>query len=229
MEPLEALHFQLRLEGFEIIHGNRLRQVEVVPDEEMPLSLLAQQADGQVVVYFDESLDQDLYLELMKQVQQIHFPSIEVLIKVIAAQNIPFQVGHYKTNLFPARFGEVMSVDVECRSKNDPQVHEFGFGDFAERVYVIERDGKVVSACVSTREDQRCGEAWVCTDPQYRHRGLAGQVVSAWAKDMLASGKVPFYSHRIDNAASAGLARHLGLLPAFEELVISYLDTSIRS
>ena len=112
---------------------------------------------------------------------------------------------------------------------DDLQVQEFGFGDFTGHAYVIEREGKVVSACVSTRENARCGEAWVCTDPQYRHQGLARRVVGAWARDMLSAGKAPFYSHKIENIASAGLTKHLGLVPAFEEIVISYGDISIPS
>jgi hypothetical protein len=224
MNPLEALSLQLRLEGFEIADGNRLRQVEVVPGEEMPLMILAQLVDGQLAVYFDGSLQRNLYLELMKQMQHIQFPEIDPLAEVLNMHNVPFQVGHYKTNLFPVTFMDFIFDNVECRSKNDPQVQKFGFGDFAEHVYVIEREGKVVSACASTREDKRCGEAWVCTDPQYRHHGLARQVVSAWARDMLAARKVPFYSHKISNAASAGLTKRLELLSVFEEIVISYAN-----
>jgi hypothetical protein len=224
MKPLEALQLQLRLEGFEIVNGNRLRQVEAVPGEEMPVLILAQLSDGQLAVYFDESLTPNLYLELMERAQHIQFPTIDPLLEIFAGQNIPVQVGHYKTNLFPATFLEFMLEDVECRSKNDPQVQKFGFGDFAEQVYAIEREGKVVSACVSTREDNRCGEAWVCTDPQYRHQGLARKVVSVWARDMLSAGKVPFYSYKIANTASAGLAKRLELLPAFEEITISFAN-----
>lgn len=229
MNPLEALQFQLRLEGFEIVNGNRLRQVETVPCEEIPLMVLAQLADGRVAAYFDESLPLNLYLELMESARHIPFPTIGPLLETLAKQHISFQVGHYKTHLFPAAFLDFVSNQVECRSKDDPQVCHFGFGDFAEYVYVIERDGKIASACVSTREDKKCGEAWVCTDPQYRHQGLAQHVVGAWARNMLAAGKVPFYSHKIENIASAALAKRLGLLPAFEEIVISYADDSSPS
>ena len=159
MNPLEALQLQLRLEGFEIIHSNRLRQVDVVPDEAMPLALLARLSDGQVTVYFDESLTPNLYLELMERAQHIKFPTIHPLLEIFAEQDIPVHVGHYKTNVFPATFLEFVSEDVECRSKNDPQIQKFGFGDFAGQVYAIEREGRVVSACVSTHEDKWPGPA----------------------------------------------------------------------
>jgi predicted GNAT family acetyltransferase len=100
---------------------------------------------------------------------------------------------------------------VSCLSKQESLVQEFGFGNFAENVFVIERDGKVVSACVSTRENEQCGEAWVYTDPKYRKHGFAHQVVRAWARQILKAGKVPFYSHKIENTASAHLAKRLEL------------------
>ncbi len=224
MKPLEALQLQLRLEGFEIINGNRLTQVEAVPGEEIPLMVLAQLANGQVAAYFNESLEPNLSIELMEQTRQTQFPTTASLLEILDARKIPIQVGHYKTNLFPAAFLDFVSSLVECRSKDDIQVCHFGFGDFTERVYAIEQDDRIVSACVSTHENKSCGEAWVCTDPQFRHRGLARQVVSAWARDMLGVGKVPFYSHKLENNASAALAKRLGLLPVFEEIVISYAD-----
>ena len=76
---------------------------------------------------------------------------------------------------------------------------------------------------MSVRENERCGEAWVYTDPPFRHLGLARQVISAWAQSMIAAGKVPFYSHKMTNIASANLANRLELQPVFEEIAISYM------
>ena len=92
---------------------------------------------------------------------------------------------------------------------------------FAESVYAVERDDKIISACVSTRENDFCGEAWVYTDTSYRHQGYAQKVVGAWATSLISAGKVPFYSHKIQNVASANLAKCLGLKPVFEEIVFT--------
>ena len=62
MKPLDVLHLQLRLEGLEVIHGNLLKQVEIVPGEDMPLFLLAYSADRQLVAFYDESLPPHLNL-----------------------------------------------------------------------------------------------------------------------------------------------------------------------
>ena len=225
MNPLETLQLQLRLEGKEIVDGDLLRQVEAVPGEDMPLMIIAQLADGQVVTCYDESLEPDLRLGLTKSSQAIRFPKIDPLLEFLNTRKILFEVGHYKTNLFPQNFTVENVHPVKSYSRQHPLVETFGFGNLAEYVYSIEQDEKIVSACVSAREDERCGEAWVYTDPRYRHHGFARQVVSVWAQDMIVAGKIPFYSHKIENLASANLARRLSLEPLFEEIVVSSLHS----
>ena len=221
MKPLDVLHLQLRLEGLEVIHGNLLKQVEIVPGEDMPLFLLAYTADRQLVVFYDASLPPHLYQGLAERIEGMNFPELDPLPGYLKNQNITFDMGHYKTYVFPEHITTLMKEAVFSFSKSDPRVAAFGFGGFAEQVYGIERLGRIVSACVSTRENAQCGEAWVYTDPQYRHHGFAQHVVCAWAQNMLRAGKVPLYSHKIDNIASANLAKQLGLQFVFEEIAIS--------
>ena len=221
MNPLDYLHLQLRLEGKESVNDNLLRQIEVVPDEDVPLMLIARLADENLFSYFDEALSVEIREKLTKQVSDITFPNIELLSTVLQHRNISFEIGHYKTYIFPEQYAEFKDEVVICYSRHDPKVLGFGFDGFAESVFAIEQDGKIVSACVSTRENDFCGEAWVYTDEDYRHQGFAQKVVSAWAARLRMAGKVPFYSHKIQNIASSNLARRLGLQPVFEELVIS--------
>jgi predicted GNAT family acetyltransferase len=65
--------------------------------------------------------------------------------------------------------------------------------------------------CVSSRENEVAAEAWVETRPEHRRRGLARQVTAAWGHDLRRRGKIPFYSHRLENSASQAVARSLGL------------------
>jgi hypothetical protein len=222
MNPLEYLHLQLRLEGKEIIDGSLLRQIELVPDEKVPLLLIAQLADSNVIAYFDEALQAEFLEALRKQVSAINFPNIDPLCAVLQNRNIAFEAGHYKTYTFPESDTSFGDESVIRFSRQDPKVQAFGFDGLAEQVYGIERHGNIVSACVSTRENDFCGEAWVYTDPEHRRQGLAQKVVTAWANGLLSAGRVPFYSHKIQNDASANLAKRLGLKPLFEEIVISY-------
>ncbi len=221
MDPRDYLHLQLRLEGKDVLHDDQLRQVEVVPGEEMPLMIVTQLADKRILAYYDEAIQPELHVELAKRIKDIRFPEINSILEFLKTQIISFQVGHYKTYLFPEHIENSVQEDVSCLSKQESLVQEFGFGDFAENVFVIERDGKVVSACVSTRENQFGGEAWVHTDPEYRGRGLAQKVVSSWAGSLIRTNKVPFYSHDIGNISSAKLAKRLKLQPVFEEIVFT--------
>ena len=219
VEPLDYLHLQMRLEGKQVFNEYLIRQVEVVPGENVPLMLIAQLASGERIVYYDESLSSEFLKELAATIIGIEFPAIYPLFAVLKKQRLQFDVGHYKTYMFPSI--PVNDRYVYCLSKDDKKVKAFGFNDFAEQVYVIEREGNVISACVSTRENDKCGEAWVYTAPEYRNQGLAQKVVNTWAESLMRAGKVPFYSHKIDNVASANLAGKLGLQPVFEEISIT--------
>ena len=219
MDPLDCLHLQLRLEGKQVVDQIYLRQVEVVPDEDVPLVLIVRFVDGAQVTYYHEATSAGLRNEWVAHIAHIEFPKIDPLLDALKRQNIYFEVGYYKTYLFPSIPAD--QLDVDCLSQNDPRVKAFGFDGVAEYVYAVERDGRIVSACVSARENEQCGEAWVYTDPGYRNQGLAQRAVKAWGRSLLARGKVPFYSHKIENRASANLARRLGLQPVFEEIAIA--------
>jgi hypothetical protein len=55
-------------------------------------------------------------------------------------------------------------------------------------------------------------EAGVETLPSHRGRGLAGDVVAAWATAIRAEGRIPLYSTSFANRASRAVARKLGLI-----------------
>ncbi len=107
-----------------------------------------------------------------------------------------------------------------CFQRDDPRIQNFGFDQLADQVYAVEQADVILSACVSVRQNAKCAEAWVFTACEQRGRGLAQLAVAAWAKHVMQDGIVPFYSHKIDNTASAHLANKLGLIPVFEEIGI---------
>ena len=47
---------------------------------------------------------------------------------------------------------------------------------------------------------------------EHRRHGHARRAVAAWAANVVAGGRVAFFSHRIDNVASEALARSLGVV-----------------
>jgi len=93
-----------------------------------------------------------------------------------------------------------------------PAPDEFPDVVFHKGCYVIKVKGKPVSWAWTQDESERAAELAVETLPEYRRRGYGRQVVAAWAADVIRGGKVAFYSHRIGNVASEGLARSLGVV-----------------
>ncbi len=89
---------------------------------------------------------------------------------------------------------------------------------FPDEQFIAIAAGQVVATCESARESALAAEAWVRTLPAARGQGYATRVTAAWALDVRHRGKIPFYSHHRANAASAGVARALGLLPFLEDV-----------
>lgn len=56
-------------------------------------------------------------------------------------------------------------------------------------------------------------EPGIMTLPDYRRRGYAAAVCAAFIREQLGRGMVPIWTCSYDNAASAGLAEHLGFRP----------------
>ena len=79
-------------------------------------------------------------------------------------------------------------------------------------VMAVVVDGNPVSICFCARRSNVAAEAGVDTAPAYRGRDYAGQVTSAWALAMRASGRTPLYSTSWTNAASLAVARKLRLV-----------------
>jgi len=73
-------------------------------------------------------------------------------------------------------------------------------------------DGRAVSLCFSARLTDKAAEAGVETLDAYRGRGYAPAVVTAWARVIRATGRIPLYSTSWDNHASQAVARRLRLV-----------------
>lgn len=72
-------------------------------------------------------------------------------------------------------------------------------------------DDQVVSWAWSVRANDRAAELAVETHPAFRRRGYGRQVALAWAAHQQAVGRIAFYSHNLENAASQRLAAALGV------------------
>lgn len=96
-----------------------------------------------------------------------------------------------------------------------PQLREMGWegplNSTQEPCFVVEVGGEIVSLCHSSRSLPGAAAAGVSTSPAYRRRGYARRVVQSWAADVMAGGRLAFYSTTWENAASTAIAQGLRL------------------
>ena len=216
MKPLEYLHLQMELEGIKKASNNLITRTSQNIDD-FPLVIFAQTSDEESLICFDELITEELRLKLSSN---LHAFNIEKAIEVFEKLGIQTKVNHFRTYIFPESVESEIIETVKCYSQDDPKIIAFGFNGLAEKIFAIESEGVILSACVSSRRNSKAAEAWVFTHPEYRRKGLAQQVVLAWAGNMRKEGLVPFYSHDVENTNSALLAKRLNLIQVFEESVI---------
>lgn len=88
-------------------------------------------------------------------------------------------------------------------------------------VYAVVVDGHAATVCASVRQTSVAVEAGVETAPAFRGRGLAVQVVAAWARAVREAERIPFYSTSWENEPSRAVARKLGLAQFGSDLHIT--------
>ncbi len=217
MKPIDYLHLQMELEGIRVSGGNLITRAHPAV-EDFPLVLVADFNSGEKVVYFDDTIPRVVYDRL--EVSNLQVSEIALAAKEFSSCGINTEVGSFKTYIFPENYTDVEVELVKCFQQDDPKVIDFGFNSLAEQVFAIEQDGKIISACVSSRQNKQSAESWVRTDPEHRGKGLAQQVVSAWARSVLREGKTPFYSHAVENFGSSRVAYKLNLVHVYDETVL---------
>ena len=169
---------------------------------------------------FAASLPGILKTTLSEHIPRLQFPNVQSIIDLFEEHGKKVGLGHFKTYQFPEQYHDLVENKARAFSGDDPRIQAFGFEEVSYTVYAVERDGEILSACVSSRQNNHSAESWVMTAQNERGKGLGTIVVSRWASEMLRAGIVPFYSHAIDNIPSARLAKRLGLIPMFEEIVL---------
>ncbi len=94
----------------------------------------------------------------------------EAGIEVLEMYGIHAKANQFRTYLCLDGFRDAEFGEAKCYSQDDPKVSAFGFSGLADKVFAIEQDGEIVSACVSSRQNATCAEAWVFTHPDQWHR-----------------------------------------------------------
>lgn len=141
--------------------------------------------------------------------------------------DLPLSIRRELTELGPgvlmddeARARAVLARDAPCETtyrirwytvERLPDPTEYADVTFQDGQFVVIVDGTVAARAKTDCEDERAAEVSIETLPEFRRRGYARQVTAAWAAQTCATGKVGFYSHLVENSASAAVAASLGL------------------
>ena len=193
---------QLELECIAVEHGNLLVRIPCAHPDDIPRLLVTRHGDT-YRSYFRNDLPRCVRHELEMLAPHQAFDDPERVRRVLALDSPCDDHATFQSYVFPM----TLSPDLYPDAVRLPEPNTIG-----RPVFGIVIDGQVVSACESVRENDICAEAWVWTLPEFQGRGYARQVTSAWAHDLQLQDKLPFYSHKVSNLASAAVARSLGLV-----------------
>ncbi|MCW5848958.1 MAG: GNAT family N-acetyltransferase [Anaerolineae bacterium] len=201
LQPEQLTQLQLELECIGVEAGNTLVRLPGPDADDIARCLVIRRADG-YAVYFRHDLPSGLRATLAALPPALAFEDHATVQRLLAKYAPYGEVVCFKSYVFPAEVAPSPSPQVVRL----PQPNRPGWTMFG----IVVGD-RLVSACESARENERCAEAWVWTLAEFRRRGYARQVTAAWSYALQQGGKRPFYSHKVGNLSSEAVARSLGL------------------
>lgn len=213
---------QLALEGLQIDCNNKIKKLDVdhfdiekKEDKKIP-QVIVLQVDNSIEIFYSELLNNSVINTLEKLNKEDFINNTQKVEKILNCE-----VGNYVTYRLPKLFNIDSENTAEFKNSDDIKLKEFdeSFYRVFPKAYVVMTDIKVVSCCVSSRESDNAGEAWIYTLPEYRKKGYGSTAVKLWANDLISNNKIPFYSHEKNNINSKMLAEKLGLKKVFETKV----------
>lgn len=205
-DPSSFIHAQLRLEcvGFDD-EGLLIRIPGQDPDEIARLQAY-EHSDG-FDIYFRQDVPQDIRNKISSFPPSLLFQDGERGRSVIDELLHCPKIIIYETYIFKHLPEENLLADVVV-------IEDVGLGakGAANRpVFAIVKDGRIISSCVSTRENDESAECYTYSEEGFRQLGFGWRVTTAWGRHQLLKSKIPFYSHEGDNLDSRALANSLNL------------------
>ena len=214
MDSMELIRLHLALECKGIDARGQLVRIPCADPDTLHRVYLARHDQGDTF-FFRADLPEGIRRKLLRFSAADFFEAPD-RIRAVLEEDGPCEEIHlgksyiFPESLHPSQFPDALrlaEVDPALVRQYDPEM------DVSRKeVFGVLVDGKIVSTCESSREDERAGEAWVRTLAGYRRRGYARQATAAWGHWLISHGKTPFYSHRWENFASQALAQSLGLI-----------------
>jgi hypothetical protein len=213
MRSIDLIHHQIGLE-YELDLNGLL--VPFPTSTEQALYIVYRYSQG-YVPYFNHRLKTKVCRRLLSLGPKGAFDQPGEVIKLISENHQPCKGGDeiYQSGYFAKL----------------PVLDELPVFTWESEAWVVKVNGRIVSKTISIRQNANCAEAYVETHPDFRMKGYGRQTATAWARDILNSGRVPFYSYKLSNRASAALAVRLGVIRFAEVVVydpVESLDRDIK-
>jgi ribosomal protein S18 acetylase RimI-like enzyme len=207
---------QLELECKGVVAGQTLVRIPGAEPDDIPRVHVVR-LDDTYQAFVRHDVSASLRQALATLSPEEAFADHERVQAILASDALCTQLWRGHSYVFPPLLPTAVSsvaVRLDDRQHRDLLAHDEHWSSVGGKtVYGVIVGNRIVSACGSARENSRSAEAWVITAPEFRRRGYARQVTASWAADVQAQGKVPFYSHVVDNMASRAVALSLGLRP----------------
>ena len=219
MDTIDLIRLHLALEGTGIDAAGQMVRIPCDDPDTLFRVYVTRHAGGDTI-FFQAGLSPSVRSRLLQLPITIFFEHPQQ-VEAVLAEDGPCTDRHIgKSYVFLGSLSAAWYPHVMRLAQVDPQVvRQFnpGLDPCQKEIFAVLADGKIVATCESSRENEFAGEAWVQTLEPYRRRGFARQVTAAWGHWLQQHGKVPFYSHRLDNLASQSVARSLGLIQYIED------------
>jgi RimJ/RimL family protein N-acetyltransferase len=213
---LVALHLELECVGFDA-QGD-LTAIPCTNPDTLPRFYIIKHNDGDTR-YFRDDVALNVRTALNALSSDVALHDAKMVCSILSGCD---DIHMGKSYIFPkplsfADYSDVVRLESHHQALIERYEPQMNVND--RTIYAIIVDTRIISTCESSRENDKAGEAWVRTLPEYRGRGYAHQVTAAWAHSLQQQGKVPFYSHTHTNTASAAVARKLHLIQYIEDAV----------
>ncbi len=213
MNAIQLTRIQLELECIGLDLKGRMVRIPGPHPDKIARFYVTRHAGGHKA-YYGTDLTRSVRNELAALPLEQAFSDRVAVMRILARDAPCGRIDAFKSYVFGRALPEDQSLDVvRLKTSHRELIEQYDVKLYppTRPVFAIIADGRIVSTCQSSRENNAAGEAWVRTLPEYRRRGYGRQVTLEWALELVAHGKIAFYSHAVDNVASSALARSLGL------------------
>lgn len=226
IDPKPCFQAQLSLEGLQIVNNNRIVKIhtdhfDIEKNENSePPKIIAVNFGKEINIFYFDKMPNNLVADLEKLEKHSFINEQDKIIEILKRNSQFNEAGHSIAYVFPSD----IQVDNENTKifigSDDKAIKKFDltFYDKYPMVYAAMQNNEIVACCVSSRENNKAGEAWIFTLPKYRKQGFGLKAVQLWASELQKQGKIPLYTHEISNIASQKLAEKLNLIKVFENV-----------